>query len=55
MREIPFGTIQFPLWEYLKLLVAQYSKNGKCEPSQSALCGAVAGKAFFFNFKLDPV
>jgi len=42
LREIPFATIQFPLWEYLKLVVAKFNK-GKCEPYQSAICGAFAG------------
>ena len=45
MREIPFGTIQFPLWEHLKSFVAKnWSRNGQCEPYQSAICGAIAGK-----------
>lgn len=43
LREIPFATIQFPLWEYLKVLVVKYSSKRKCEPYQSAICGAFAG------------
>ena len=31
LREIPFGTIQFPLWEYLKTQCAKQSQNEKCE------------------------
>jgi solute carrier family 25 S-adenosylmethionine transporter 26 len=42
LREIPFGSIQFPLWEYLKVLI-QRRRDGKCEPYQSAVCGAIAG------------
>ncbi|RMZ94570.1 S-adenosylmethionine mitochondrial carrier, partial [Brachionus plicatilis] len=43
LREIPFGSVQFPLWEYLKLTVSKYAKDGESKPYQSALCGAVAG------------
>ncbi len=43
LREIPFGTIQYPLWEYLKTLVIKYSKDKKCEPIHSAICGSLAG------------
>jgi len=43
LREIPFGTIQFPLWEYLKTRFAKYNKNNRCEPYQAAICGAIAG------------
>lgn len=43
LREIPFGSIQFPLWEYLKLVVSKYEKDGQSKPYQSALCGAIAG------------
>ena len=45
LREIPFGTIQFPLWEHFKLMVQKYNKeNEPCKPYQSAFCGAFAGK-----------
>ncbi|CAF0911698.1 unnamed protein product [Brachionus calyciflorus] len=43
LREIPFGSIQFPLWEYLKLQVSKKTKSGECQPFQSAICGAIAG------------
>lgn len=43
LREIPFGTIQFPLWEYLKTRFARYNDSNKCEPYQSAISGAIAG------------
>ena len=44
LREIPFGTIQYPLWEYLKSKVAKANKKKKCEPYQSAICGSISGK-----------
>ena len=44
MREIPFATIQFPLWEHLKDIMGRFNRTGKCEPSQSAVCGALAGE-----------
>jgi len=43
LREIPFATIQFPLWEYLKVLVSKYKNGNAVEPYQSAICGALAG------------
>lgn len=42
LREIPFSSIQFPLWELLKLQLKKIN-NKDCEPWQSALCGAVSG------------
>ena len=47
LREIPFGSIQFPLWESLKDLVLKISKKDHCEPYQSAMCGAIAGDSSF--------
>ena len=48
LREIPFGTIQFPLWEYFKQSIVEYKEHkGVCEPHESAVCGALAG-----NFRL---
>jgi len=44
LREIPFGTIQFPLWEHFKLATQKYYNNNEpCQPYQSAICGALAG------------
>ena len=42
MREIPFGFIQFPLWEGLK---SQWAKKQEASlnPAQSALCGSFSG------------
>jgi len=41
-REIPFSFIQFPLWEQGKKMV-RARQNGRCEPWQGAVCGALAG------------
>lgn len=41
LREIPFSIIQFPLYEYLKHV--KYSRTGRLEPYESALCGTLAG------------
>lgn len=52
-REIPFVSIQFPLWEYLKVLAvkergasqphAVNTKELQATPSEAAICGAAAG------------
>ena len=49
LREIPFGTIQFPLWEHLKLLVQRYDQKNECQPYQSAICGGFAGINLIYN------
>ncbi|WKY00090.1 hypothetical protein Q1695_014736 [Nippostrongylus brasiliensis] len=41
-REIPFSIIEFPLWEYLKKIVAA-KKGRECSPLEGAACGSVAG------------
>nr|XP_014347511.1 PREDICTED: S-adenosylmethionine mitochondrial carrier protein isoform X3 [Latimeria chalumnae] len=42
LREIPFSLVQFPLWEYLKVLWSR--KQGYVVDSwQSAVCGGLAG------------
>ncbi len=43
MREIPFTIIEYPLYEYLKKVVAKKSNKEKASPSQGALCGSIAG------------
>ncbi|RHZ47103.1 hypothetical protein Glove_593g25 [Diversispora epigaea] len=43
LREIPFTCLQFPLYEYLKVSVARYTKQKKAEPWEAAFCGSVAG------------
>lgn len=42
MREVPFSIIQFPLWEFFKKRVSQYTEQ-PITAWQSALCGAVSG------------
>lgn len=64
IREIPFSLVQFPLWEYLKRVVAE--KNGgdrnssssslapQLKPYQSMACGSAAGAvAAFLTTPLD--
>ncbi|GMM47904.1 Pet8 protein [Pichia kluyveri] len=43
MREIPFTIIQFPLYEHLKSLWANYENVEKISPLKGALCGSFAG------------
>ncbi|CAG8434350.1 1361_t:CDS:2 [Diversispora eburnea] len=43
LREIPFTCLQFPLYEYLKVMVARYAKRKKAEPWEAAICGSIAG------------
>lgn len=43
MREIPFTIIQFPLYEHMKSLWAQYEGVEKVSPLKGALCGSIAG------------
>lgn len=42
-REIPFTSIQFPLYEYLKSRVAKYRNRDHARPYEGALCGTIAG------------
>mmetsp|Transcript_13784 Transcript_13784/g.11560 ORF Transcript_13784/g.11560 Transcript_13784/m.11560 type:complete len:220 (-) Transcript_13784:108-767(-) len=42
-REIPFGFIEFPLWEKLKVYVAKKQGREEVTPFGGALCGAIAG------------
>ncbi|WVF68473.1 hypothetical protein IAT40_003240 [Kwoniella sp. CBS 6097] len=43
-REIPFTSIQFPLYEYLKSVLSTQYLNGRRPTSyEAALCGSVAG------------
>lgn len=43
IRDLPFGLIQMPLWEYFKLY---WKKNVKreCTSVESAICGSASGK-----------
>jgi len=43
MREIPFGFIQFPLWERLKALWSSKQQGIPLNPIQSAMCGSFSG------------
>ncbi|GLV35026.1 uncharacterized protein CBL_09506 [Carabus blaptoides fortunei] len=44
LREIPFSFIQFPIYEYLKVLCSRFLRNGEAIPSyQVSICGAIAG------------
>lgn len=42
LRDAPFSMIQFPIWEHLKLMVADYTER-PVRPYESALCGSVSG------------
>lgn len=46
LREIPFSFIQFPLWEYFKVLYVEMSGN-PLNPLKVSLCGALAGMYVF--------
>ncbi|KAG8832189.1 S-adenosylmethionine transporter [Serendipita sp. 399] len=45
MREIPFTSIQFPVYEFLKLKLADIlgRERGKLRAYEAALCGSLAG------------
>lgn len=44
LRELPFCSIKYPLWEFLKVCVENSKHNqGHCETYESAICGAIAG------------
>ena len=44
VRELPFCSIKYPLWEFLKCQVENSKHNqGHCETYESAICGAIAG------------
>ncbi|CAB4418978.1 unnamed protein product [Rhizophagus irregularis] len=43
IREIPFTCFQFPLYEYLKIVVAKKTDRNYIEPWEAAICGSVAG------------
>lgn len=43
MREIPFTIIQFPLYEHMKQLWANYEEVEKISPIKGSLCGSIAG------------
>lgn len=43
MREIPFTIIQFPLYEHMKNLWANYENVESISPIKGAICGSIAG------------
>lgn len=43
VRELPFCSIKFPLWEFLKVTVENKKKNKQIETYESAICGSIAG------------
>ena len=43
LRDLPFGLIQMPLWEYFKLCWKRKVER-ECTPLEGALCGALSGK-----------
>ncbi|GET02755.1 S-adenosylmethionine mitochondrial carrier protein-like [Rhizophagus clarus] len=42
-REIPFTCLQFPFYEYLKIVVAKKTDRNYVEPWEAAICGSIAG------------
>jgi solute carrier family 25 S-adenosylmethionine transporter 26 len=43
-RELPFTSIQFPLYEYLKSLLSRDFLSGRRpSPGEAAVCGSIAG------------
>ncbi|KAF7303565.1 hypothetical protein MIND_00585800 [Mycena indigotica] len=43
MREIPFTSIQFPLYELLKTRLSVYTRRKPLYPHEAAVCGSIAG------------
>ncbi|KAL4073281.1 mitochondrial carrier domain-containing protein [Scleroderma yunnanense] len=43
MREIPFTSLQFPLYEYLKYRVSLAKNSRRLHASEAAICGSIAG------------
>lgn len=41
LRDLPFGLIQMPLWEYLKLHWKKH-KERDCTPIEGAICGSLS-------------
>jgi solute carrier family 25 S-adenosylmethionine transporter 26 len=42
-RELPFCSIKFPLWEFLKINVEKFKDGKEIGTWESALCGSIAG------------
>jgi len=43
MREIPFTSIQFPLYEFLKLRLSNFTGRKPLYAHEAAICGSIAG------------
>lgn len=43
LRDVPFGLLQMPLWEYLKLYWKRQQGRDYCTPFEGATCGALSG------------
>lgn len=43
IRDLPFGLIQMPLWEYFKFHWKKHMKR-ECTPLEGALCGSLSGR-----------
>ncbi|KAG7200612.1 hypothetical protein KM043_001170 [Ampulex compressa] len=41
LRDLPFGLIQMPLWEYFKLFWARQVER-ECTPTEGAICGSAS-------------
>lgn len=41
LRDVPFGLIQMPLWEYFKLYWKEHT-NRECTPNEGAICGSAS-------------
>lgn len=48
LRDMPFGCIQMPLWEYFKVCWKQHVHH-ECTPLEGAYCGAASGEINFYN------
>lgn len=46
IRDLPFGLIQMPLWEYFKVRWKRRVQR-ECTPIEGATCGAVSGSEMF--------
>lgn len=43
MREIPFTSLQFPLYEYLKYTLSGHLSGRPLRPHEAGACGSIAG------------
>jgi solute carrier family 25 S-adenosylmethionine transporter 26 len=45
LRDLPFGLVQMPLWEYFKLCWKNKVFR-ECTPIEGAICGALSGTKY---------